>query len=73
MRRLELLLATALLIGGLATALTANPDGSPVAVAGRTLVAVCLTALALHLMLYGLASVLRDCGLGALARRLQRD
>lgn len=70
MRKLELLLAAALLVTGLGTALTASPEGGLLAAAGLTLFAVSLTALALHLMHYGLASVLDDCGLRRLARRL---
>lgn len=70
MRKLELLLAAALLVTGLGTALTASPAGGLLPVLGLTVFAVSLTALALHLMHYGLASVLHDCGLRGLARRL---
>jgi len=70
MRKLELLLAAALLVIGLGTALTASADGGLLPMLGVTVFAVSLTALALHLMHYGLASVLDDFGLRGLARRL---
>lgn len=73
MRKLELLLAAALLVLGLGTALTASPEGGLLASIGVTLFAVSLAAIALHLMHYGLASVLSDCGLRGPGTRQRRE